>query len=117
LKLDDLLAESQVAEAYFWFIEDFYVNDRTDQTITLHFIIGPELFVQIFYSARSDRFSLALIGSSGRLYGRDREHGYWHLHPFGQSGVHQPTPEGMSPRPVIQFLTEVEKLLVDHDLL
>jgi hypothetical protein len=42
---------------------------------------------------------------------------HWHLHPFGQPEEHQPTPEGMSPRPATQFLTEVEKLLVDHGLI
>jgi len=117
LKINDLLSESEAARDRFWFIEDFYIKERTDQTVTIHFVVSSELFVQIFCSERSGRLNLALIGLSGRLYGRDREHGYWHLHPFGQSQIHQPAPEGISPRPIMQFLTEVEKLLVEHDLI
>ncbi len=117
MKINDLLSESEAARDRFWFIANCYIKERTDQTVTIHFTIASDLFVQIFYSERSGRLNLALIGSSGRLYGRDREHGYWHLHPFGQPEIHQPAPEGMSPRPIIQFLTEVEELLVDHDLI
>ena len=103
MTINDLLAEALAAKDQFWFIERLLMKERTDETVTLHFIIGSELFVQVFYSERSGRFNLALIGPGGRLYGRDREHGYWHLHAFGQSEKHQPTPEGMSPRPVINF--------------
>ena len=117
MTLNDLVAEGLTAKDHFWFIETFKIKERTDETVTLHFVISSDLFVQVFYSERSDRFNLALIGPSGRLYGRDREYGYWHLHPFGQSEAHQPTPEGMSPRPITQFLAEVEKLLVDHGLI
>ncbi len=117
MTLNDLFTEGLTAKDRFWFIETFYIKGHTDKTITLHFIISSNLFVQVFYSERSGRFSLALVGPSGRLYGRDREYGYWHLHPFGQSEKHQPTPEGISPRPIVQFLTEVEKLLVDHNLI
>ena len=117
MTLNDLLAEGLTASEHFWFIETFKIKERTDETVTLHFVISSDLFVQVFYSERSSRFNLVLIGPSGRLYGRDREYGHWHLHPFGQPEEHQPTPEGMSPHPVMQFLTEVEKLLVDYGLI
>ncbi len=117
MTINELIAEALTARDQYWFIEDLQIKERTDSTVTLHFVIGSELFIQVFYSERSGRFNLALIGSSGRLYGRDKEYDYWHLHPFGQSENHQPTPEGMSPRPIIQFLAEVEKLLIDHNLL
>ena len=86
-------------------------------TVTLHFIIGIDLFIQVFYSKRSDRLSLALVGSSGRLYGRDKEYGYWHLHPFGQSEQHVPTAEGLSSQPIHQFLAEVEIILIENELI
>ena len=117
MTINDLISEALAAKDQYWFIEELQMKERTDKTVTLHFIVDSQLFVQVYYSERSGRFSLALVGSSGRLYGKDKEYGYWHLHPFGQSGNHQPTPEGMSPRPVTQFLTEVEKLLVDHNLI
>ena len=86
-------------------------------TVTLHFIIGGDLLVQVFYSQRSDRLSLALVGSVGRLYGRYKEHDYWHLHPFGQAEQHIPTPERLSSQPIHQFLVEVEAILVENGLI
>ena len=44
----------------------------------------PALFVQVFCSQHSGRLSFALVGTSGRLYGREREHGLWQRHLFGQ---------------------------------
>jgi hypothetical protein len=115
--INELVLEATEAKDRFWFVQSLEVVERTAQTITLHFIIRPTLFVQVYYSVRSGRFNFALIGASGRLYGRDREHGQWHLHPFGQSHLHEPTPEGMSPQPIHQFLTEVETILIENDLI
>jgi len=117
MTIDELLIESLEAKDRFWFVQNFIIVERTDSTVTLHFIVNSELFVQAFYSERGGRLSFALVGQSGRLYGRDREHGYWHRHPFGQTDIHEPTPEGMSSQPVNQFLTEVEELLIENELI
>jgi len=116
MKIDELVIESLTAKERFWFIDDLQI-ERTDSTVTLRFIIAPNLFIQVFFSQTSERFSLALIATSGRIYGRDKEHGFWHLHPFGNPEHHEPTPEGMSPQPIIQFLAEVEEILVDKNFL
>lgn len=117
MTIEDLIIEAFRARDRFWFIQEFQLKERTDLTVTLHFIIGADLFVQVFYSQRSNRLSLALVGSSGRLYGRDKEHDYWHLHPFGQAEQHVPTPEGLSSQPIYQFLTEVEVILIENELI
>jgi hypothetical protein len=117
MTIDELLIEALAARDRFWFVQTLHVRERTDATITLRFTIAPELFVQVFFSQRSGRLSFAFVGASGRLYGRDREHGFWHRHPFGQSEQHEPTPEGMSSQPLNQFLTEVEEILCAHDLI
>jgi hypothetical protein len=116
MTIDELIIEAYSAKDRFWFIDDLQM-ERTDSTIRLRFSIGPKLFIQVFFSERSGRFSLALIDSSMRLYGRDREHGLWHRHPFEDPSIHEPTPEGMSPHPIIQFITEVEELLLDKHVL
>ncbi len=41
----------------------------------------------------------------------------WHLHPFDAPETHCPTPEGVSPRPPLQFLAEVEELLLENELI
>ena len=117
MTIEDLIIEGLRARDRFWFIQEFQLKERTDMTVTLHFIIGTDLLAQVFYSQRSDRLSMALIGSSGRLYGRDKEHGYWHLHPFGRADQHVPTPEGLSSQPIHQFLAEVEAILVENELI
>lgn len=83
----------------------------------MYLSIGDNLFVQVFFSRRSQRLNLALVGSGGRLYGRDRENAVWHLHPFDDPDRYEPTPLGMSSASVAQFLSEVEEILVDNDLI
>lgn len=115
--IEQLLIESNAVAERFWFIRQWQVTDRTDGTVTAHFEIGAGLFVQAFLSQRSGRLSLALIGPSGRLFGRDRERGIWRRHPFGSQDVHEATPQGMSSRPVMEFMAEVEDILLSNDLL
>lgn len=117
MAIEDILAEFYTTSQRFWFIQEALLIERTDVTITLHFRITPQLLVQAFLSERSGRFSLALIGPSGRLYGRDMERGRWHRHPFDSPQSHEATPEGMSSQPLIQFLAEVEEILLANDLL
>jgi hypothetical protein len=115
--IDELLIEALRAIDRFWFVQALHIVERTDATVTLHFTITSQLFVQVFLSQRSGRLSFALVSTAGRIYGRDREHGEWHRHPFGQLDVHDLTPEGMSVQPLMQFLVEVERILVENNLL
>jgi hypothetical protein len=115
--IEEVLIEAREAQERYWFVQSLVVVERTALTLTLHLLIGSTLFIQVFYSQRSDRFSLALVGPSGRLYGRDCEHGIWHRHPFGYTDLHELTPEGLSPQPIMQFMAEVEDLLIEHELL
>jgi len=113
---DDLLIELEESERRFWFIQRSE-TERTDETVRLRLIINEALFIQVFLSETTGRCSLALIQGRERLYGRDREGGMWHLHPFGAPETHRPTPEGVSPRPLLQFLAEVEEWLFENDLI
>jgi len=116
MTIDDLLVELEESERRFWFIQRSEA-ERTDEAIRLRLIISEALFVQVFLSEATGRFSLVLIQGRERLYARDGEGGTWHLHPFGAPSVHQPVPEGISPRPLLQFLVEVEELLLANDLM
>ncbi|MEZ4768799.1 MAG: hypothetical protein R2844_10300 [Caldilineales bacterium] len=116
-EIDGLILEAQAASDRFWYVQSLKVSERTDATLTLHLLISDHLFVQIFFSNRSQRLSLALVGPGGRVYGRDREAGVWHMHRFEDADHHHPTPEGMSASVVAQFLAEVEEILVNNDLI
>jgi predicted DNA-binding WGR domain protein len=113
----ELLEEYFEASRRFWFVQTAQIVEQTDNSLTLHFQITPQLLVQAFLSTRSDRLSLALIGPAGRLYGRDGRKGQWHRHPFDDPSKHESTPEGVSPQPLLQFLSEVEDILQANDLL
>jgi len=115
--IDDLFSEAREARDRFWFVQDLNIIEQTNATVTLHLTIGSDLFVQAFLSQSSQRLSFALIGPSGRLYGRDHEHGKWHRHPLSGPEQHESTPEGMSARPFTQFMAEVEEILVEHELI
>ncbi len=115
--IEDLILEAYSARERFWFVQDLRIVERTNATVTLHLLIGPALFIQAFLSQRSQRLSLALVDRGGRLFGLDHEYGKWHRHPFEQPERHEPTPEGMSAHPLTQFMEEVERILIENDLI
>jgi len=115
--IEELLDEAREVYNRFWFVQSLIEVERTGSTVTLHLIIGPELYVQAYLSELSGRLSFALVDPSGRLYGRNRERGVWHRHPFDDPEQHEPTPEGMSPRPLLQFMAEVEEIILENELI
>lgn len=115
--IEDLLSEAQEVLDRFWFVRSLVEIDRTDATVTLHLRIAPELVVQAYLSEISGRLSFALVDPSGRLYGWDRDRGLWHRHPYDDPGQHEPLPEAVSPRPLLQFMTRVEGILLENELI
>lgn len=115
--IDQLLQEASEALGQFWFVQRLEITEHTDNTATVQLVIDQDLRVQAFLSQRSDRLSLALIGPAGRLYGRDRQQGQWHRHAFAHPERHEPTPEGMSQRPLLQFMSEVQEILLTEEMI
>jgi hypothetical protein len=113
----DLRLEAQKALERVWFVQSLEEVERTDCTLSLRLHIRPALFVQAFLGERSGSLYLALIEGGQRVFGVDREGGEWHLHPYDRSDQHEPLHEGLGPRPLMTFLTKVEALLLQHDLL
>ncbi|MBS1248962.1 MAG: hypothetical protein MAG431_00533 [Chloroflexi bacterium] len=117
MTIKGLLREIYEAERYYWFIHIISEVEQTDNALKVRLNITAGLFVQIFFSERTGRLSFALIRGSQRIYGCDREQNYWHRHPYGAVHRHEPMPEGMSLRPVFQFMGEVEAILVENELI
>jgi hypothetical protein len=115
--VEELLDEAREAYSRFWFVQSLIEVECTASTVTVHLVIGPELYIQAYLSELSGRLSFALVDPSGRLYGRNRERGTWHRHPFGDPDQHEPTLEGMSPRPLLQFMAEVEEIVLENELI
>lgn len=60
--------------------------------------IAVSIFIDIFYAARTQKVSFAVVWKGKRAFGIDNLHG-WHLHPFGKPedhvGIAQPSTESM----------------------
>ena len=116
-KATDLRAEAQEALEKIWFVQAIEQIEHTDITLSFRLHIRPGLFIQVFWGERSNSLYFALIEGSRRIFGIDREHGDWHMHPYDFVDSHQPLAEGLEPKPLLRFLGRVEELLLEHDLL
>jgi hypothetical protein len=116
MTLSDCLQEIREAERAYWFVQGLAEIEQTDEVLKARLEIQAGLFVHVFFSEASGRFQLALVKNSQRLYGRDCEDGLWHLHPYGTVDQHLPTPGEVGPRPIMQFMREVEQLLLENEL-
>jgi hypothetical protein len=114
---DLLLAESREALDKVWFLQSLEVSDRTDLTLSFRLYIRHDLFVQVFLGELTDSLYFALIEGNQRIFGIDRECKQWHLHPFEAPHKHEYFAEGLGPKPLLAFLSRVEILLIEKDLL
>jgi hypothetical protein len=115
--IDDLYAEALEAVHRVWFVQSVKSVDRTDSTISIRLIIGPDLFVHVLLGELTGSLYFALIERGQRIFGIDRHSGEWHMHPYDIPHQHVTFPEGLEPKPLLSFLSRVEDLLIQNDLL
>jgi hypothetical protein len=115
--MKELKQEAEEALAQIWFLQSLAEQERTDITLSLRLTIRPNLFVQIFMGTQTHALYFSLIEDEQRIFGIDREGGNWHMHPYGTPDLHVPVNVGLEPRPLFTFLSRVEQLLWEHDLL
>lgn len=114
---ESLLYEAQEANERLWFVQSLQVHERTDSTLSLRLYIRPDLFVQAFIGEVTGSLYFALIERNQRILGIDRENDQWHLHPFGVPQKHETLSEGIGPTPLLAFMSKVEMVLVEENLL
>ena len=112
-----LLSEAQVARDKVWFVRSLEVCERTDSTLSLRMYIRPGLFVYAFIGEMTGSLYFSLIEGNQRIFGIDRESDHWHLHPFEASHKHEFFRPGLGPKPLLSFLSKVEKVLIENNLL
>lgn len=100
-----------------WFVQSLVEEERTKITLSLRLNIRQNLFVQIFMGTQADVLYLSLIKNEQRIFGIDKEDGGWHKHPYHNPNLHEPLTEGLEPKPLFTFMSRVEQLLLEHDLL
>ncbi len=113
---DSLLSEAKLVHEKIWFVESIEVCAKTDYTLSLRLYIRRELFVQVFIGEMTGSLYFALIEGNQRIFGIDLESDQWHLHPFEKPHKHEVC-SGLGPKPLFSFLSKVERILVENDLL
>lgn len=112
-----LLSEAEAAHEKLWFVQSLEVCERTDFTLALRLNIRPGLFVHAFIGEMTGSLYFALIEGNQRIFGIDRETDHWHLHPFERPQKHVHFTSGLGPKPLLAFMSKVEKVLVENNLL
>jgi len=97
-------------------VQSLEVDERTDYTLSVRLHIRPGLFVHAFVGEMTDSLYFVLIEGNQRIFGIDHESGYWHLHPFKEPHKHVPFVEGLGPKPLLTFISQVEQVLVENNL-
>ncbi len=62
--------------------------DHTDITLIARIGFSHEVFVQIYANETKEKLNMALVISSERVYGIDKEGGFYHEHPFENPFLH-----------------------------
>lgn len=84
--------------------------DITDVTFISRVGLSHEVFVQIYANTIEEKLNMALVVSGERIFGMDKEGGYYHTHPFENPLLHVETnPMGIEDF-VIESLGILKKL-------
>jgi hypothetical protein len=117
MKLEDAIAEIEEVSRRLPFILEVIRLDETKYSVKYLFRLAEGFFVQVYRNVRSGTIGLALIYGGQRLYGRDREGGQWHRHPFENPIEHDFSAEGSRQVSLEEFLKEVQEILEREQLI
>lgn len=62
--------------------------DYTDITLISRFGLSPDVFIQIYANTKKEKINMALVAGSERIYGADKEGGFYHEHPLENPSLH-----------------------------
>jgi hypothetical protein len=111
MKLEEVIAEIEEVSQRFSFVLQVIRLDETKYSVKYLLMLAEDFFVQVYRNVRSGTIGLALIYRGQRLYGRDREGGQWHRHPFENPMEHDFSAEGSRKVSLEEFLEEVREIL------
>ncbi len=85
-KIEDLIQTiNDVSERYG--LKLLYI-DFTDITLISRIGFSFEIFIQIYANSKKDKLNMSLIVTDERMYGIDKEGGFYHEHPFENPLLH-----------------------------
>ncbi|MFZ3091827.1 MAG: hypothetical protein WA240_14560 [Nitrospirota bacterium] len=65
--------------------------DFTDITLISRIGFSQEVFMQIYANIKKEKINMALVIAGERIYGIDKEGGFYHEHPFENPAHHADT--------------------------
>lgn len=65
--------------------------DHSDITLISRVGFSPDIFIQIYTNIKKEKTNMALIVVGERIYGIDKEGGFYHEHPFETPSLHVET--------------------------
>ena len=68
-------------------LEIFYL-DFTEITLLSRFGLSLDVFIELYANLKKRKLNLALIVSNNRIYGIDKEGGFYHEHPISNPESH-----------------------------
>ena len=113
------LFETQVhnAASRFSFVDRVVTLDKTANTIKLRLHVTTDCFIQIYVNVQKKLVNYVLILDRSRIYGRNRDGGIWHRHPYENPDAHDFGPEGAKDVSLEEFLIEVQQVLQRQGIL
>ncbi len=93
------------------------VLDLTGHLIKARLWIRADLFIQVYRNDHSDMTNLLVVLEQQRVFARDGIRGLWHKHPFEHPDEHDISVDGRREVELLEFIEEVQELLIKEDLL
>lgn len=107
-KIEDIIQRiHDISERYG--LKLFYI-DFTDITLIARIGFSFEIFIQIYANSRKDKLNMSLVVAEERIYGIDKEGGFYHEHPFENPLLHVDTKQVDVEAFVIKSLEVLTKL-------
>lgn len=107
-KIEDIIQRIQdISERYG--LKLLYI-DFTDITLIARIGFSFEIFIQIYANSRKDKLNMSLVVAEERIYGIEKEGGFYHEHPFENPSLHFDTKQVDMEAFVIKSLEVLTKL-------
>ncbi len=90
--------------------------DYTDITAMCRIGYSSDIFIQAYLNSKKGKFNLALIVQKSRIYGVDKEGGFYHKHPVYNPESHFPL-ESEKEVSLEEFILESTEILQKLDIL
>ncbi len=84
--------------------------EHTESTLIYRFGFSSDIFIQIYTNVKKDKINMALIVANRRIYGIDKEGGFYHEHPFENPLLHVKSEQIEIEDFVIKSLEYIKKL-------